>query len=82
MKAYVADYIEWEDHVSHADSGWKSKKDVSGLDVAVCKTVGFVIKENQKAVTLVGSLAESDVDGEIVIIKSCIKKRERIWPKT
>ncbi len=72
------DYIEWFDHTSHSTVGWKSKEDINDLDVALCKSVGFVLKENKKSVTLVSSLADDDMDGEICIIKSCIKTRERL----
>jgi hypothetical protein len=72
------DYIEWWDHTSHGQVGWKSKEDMDGLDVALCKSVGFVLKENKKSITLVASLADDDMDGEVCIIKSCIKTRERL----
>ena len=80
-KALVAEYIEWSDHVSLAESGWKSKKDAMGLTATICKTVGFVIRETRTEVNLVSSIADDHVDGEVCIIKACIVKREKLWPK-
>lgn len=77
----TADYIEWSDHVSLDETGWKSKKDATDLSPTVCKSVGFVVKENSKELVLVSSIADDHVDGEVCIIKSCITRRERIWPK-
>ena len=79
-KALVAEYIEWSDHVSLAESGWKSKKDATDLTATICKSVGFVAKETAKEIVLVSSIADDHVDGEVCIIKACIVTRQKIWP--
>jgi hypothetical protein len=74
----VIEYIEWEDHVSLAESGWKSRDDAHGLTAEVCKSVGFILRENAKEIVLVSSLAGHQVDGEVCIIKKTIVRRERL----
>lgn len=77
-----AEYVEWEDHVSLADSGWKPIKDAEDLTPAICKSVGFVLKETSRHIILISTLDGGDHgDGEVCIIKSTIVKREKIWPK-
>lgn len=80
-KPIVAEYIEWGDHVSLAEAGWKDHKDAHELTPAICKSVGFLIRETATDLTIVGSIADEQVDGEILIIKNCIIKRVRIWPQ-
>lgn len=72
------EYIEWEDHVSLAESGWKDKSDAHSLKAEVCKSVGFILRENSKEIVLVASIAGHQVDGEVCIIKKTIVKRERL----
>lgn len=77
-RALQIQYIEWEDHVSLADSGWKDRADAHGLSPEICKSVGFLIRETPKHVILVSSMTGSQVDGEICILKNCIVKREKL----
>lgn len=72
------DYIEWEDHVSLDESGWKDSSDAHGLRAEVCKSVGFILRENTKEIVLVASIAGHQIDGEVCILKSCIVKREKL----
>lgn len=72
------EYIEWEDHVSLAESGWKDKKDAHDLSPEICKTVGFVLRETSKHVILVSSFSGHQVDGEVCILKNCITFRRSL----
>lgn len=74
----IIEYIEWDDHASLDQTGWKSRKDASALGPEVCKSVGFILRENAKEIVLVASVAGGDVDGEVCILKNCITKRERL----
>ena len=74
----AVEYIEWEDHVSLDESGWKAKKEARNLTAEICKSVGFILKENSKEIVLAASLAGDHVDGEVCIIKANITKRERL----
>ncbi len=71
-------YVEWLDHTSHGDSGWQSRADLDALDVALCKSVGFVLKETKTTITLVSSLADDVADGSVCIVKSCIRVKEKL----
>jgi hypothetical protein len=71
-------YVEWLDHTSHGDTGWQSREALNELDVAVCKSVGFVLKETKTTITLVSSLADDVADGSVCIVKSCIRVKEKL----
>ncbi len=75
-KLSAVEYIEWEDHVSLAESGWKDKRDAHELSPEICKSVGFVLRETSKHVVLVSSVSGHQIDGEVCILKNCIIARK------
>ena len=74
-------WIEWDD--SHSGRGWQDIETARGnCDALLCRSVGWVIAETRTHVMLAGSVslggpdgAVSQVNGEITIPKSAIKKR-------
>jgi len=70
--------IYWEDAISPS-YGWT---DINELDnsLAECVSVGFVIEENDKTITIVSSLTGdkeiTEVDGTLILNKTWIKRRE------
>ena len=70
--------IHWEDAITPTD-GWT---DISELvsELADCVSVGFVVEENDKTITIVSHISGddegTDIDGSLVLDKSWIKYRQ------
>lgn len=82
-------YVEWLDHVSFTTSTWRSEDEFDDLSPIRCETVGWIIKETDDFIIVIGTRNEptnKDIDteheenylGDILILKSAITKRERI----
>ena len=74
MKLYL---IEWRD--SKSVQGWRHYEDIN-LEPLLCTTVGFVVAEDDKDITVGASFCEaSEAYAEIVTIpKECIVKKKLI----
>lgn len=73
-----AAYIEWLDsHSTHLPGTWHEPEALSNK-ITVIYSVGFILKESSKSVTLVSSVTEGQVAGDITIPKVAIIKRKRI----
>jgi hypothetical protein len=70
--------INWEDAITPT-SGWTNINDIDN-DLADCISIGLIIEENDKTITLVshisGSDTQVDIDGSLVLDKSWIKYRK------
>jgi hypothetical protein len=70
--------INWEDAITPT-SGWTNIKELEN-DLADCISIGLVVEENDKTITLVshisGSDTQVDIDGSLVLDKSWIKYRK------
>jgi hypothetical protein len=70
--------INWEDAISPT-SGWTNIKELEH-NLADCISIGLVVEENDKTITLVshisGSDIQVDIDGSLVVDKSWIKFRK------
>lgn len=68
-------YVEWEDACSF-DNTWGPKQRYEGhLDYI--QSVGFVVAETKKSITLCASKAQSgNYCSDITIPKSCIRKKK------
>lgn len=70
-------YVEWDDH--HASGAWRE-----GVEHAPskCASVGWLIKEDRKAISLVSSVSldhDSNTTGNSqYILKNCITKRKLV----
>ena len=78
------EYIEWFDHVSLGDE-WEDidKAAAEKLAPLVCRSVGWVVAEDARAVKLVANLdGEPDTAdhgfGMFVILKAAIKRRRKL----
>ena len=70
--------INWEDAITPT-SGWTNIKELENI-LADCISIGLVVEENDKTITLVshisGSDTQVDIDGSLVLDKSWIKYRK------
>jgi hypothetical protein len=73
--------VEWEDHAG--SDGWCSLHDAqaSNDDGMLCVSVGFLIAESKKRITIAASIGcpspvkpEPDVAGQMTIARALIKK--------
>ena len=70
--------INWEDAITPT-SGWTNIKELENT-LADCISIGLVVDENDKTITIVshisGSDTQVDIDGSLVLDKSWIKYRK------
>ena len=70
--------INWEDAITPT-SGWTNINDLDN-ELADCISIGLVVEENEKSITIVshisGSDIQVDIDGSLVLDKSWIKFRK------
>lgn len=86
MSKIKAEYFEWWDHCSISGQGGGAWMKTATLDnvASRCKSIGFVVKEDKKNVTICSGYDATDGDGVdtvkdvSLIVKSCIIKRKRI----
>lgn len=57
---------------------WSKTSEIEGMEPVIVKTIGWVVKETDKFVTVVSSTEENHVGGDVLILKSCIKKRKNV----
>ena len=50
--------------------------EADALTPALVRSVGWVIKETEDSIVLVSQNGENEIDGEICIVKVCIKHRK------
>lgn len=70
-------YVEWLDHVSFTESTWRDEDEYKDLNPATCKSVGWILREDDKMMVLVQNIHQSDefedkYCGEMGILKGCI----------
>lgn len=70
-------YIEWNDSHSTAEGTWHVRKEISNCPAKV-RSVGYVLKESKRAITLVSSVSPGEFAGDITIPKLAILKQKRI----
>ncbi len=70
--------IQWDDHCSAGD-GWHKPADSRDCPLK-CESVGFVVKENKKYLTLAQNRGNENrtVGDLMVLVKSCITKRKTL----
>ena len=80
-------FVEWLDHCSVSSTHWVSMQEIMDLTPVVAHTVGWVVKETDEYLVIVATLQhvedgtdanDQDADGELLILKSCIKRREKL----
>ena len=70
--------VEWYDHCSFTTATWRSKEEYDSLNPPLCKTVGWVLKEDKQMMILVSTWQESEefddqFVGDMAILKGVIK---------
>lgn len=75
-------YLEWHDSSSLGGSVWHHGDDVKRCSLTKCYSIGWILAENDKLITLVSSIAETggepDYSRDITIPKACVTKRRRL----
>ena len=73
--------VVWKDAQSIASLGrWVDPGDVETLDLAVCKSVGWIFRESAEGLILFAHDAGDQLGGELCIPKSCIVSVEELAP--
>lgn len=67
--------VEWIDSCSIRGGHWHPHEDAQQLSVDEIKSVGWILKEDKKAIVLVPHAAAHSVGGEICIPKVAITRR-------
>jgi hypothetical protein len=75
MAKFECIYLEWEDAVAEADWG-----EVTEAGLFKCKTLGFVVAENDKAICVAAVVSEEDnqCNAKIHIPKAWITVEKRL----
>lgn len=76
-------YVEWVDHCSFTVAQWRTKEEYNVLEPPLCKTVGWILKEDKDMMIVVQTHQEhEELDdqfvGEMCILKGCIKFMKEI----
>ena len=67
--------IEWIDASSFSGGDWKDREQIQDLEPTQIMSVGWVIREDTKSVTLCPHMSEHQGYGEMAISKSAIVKK-------
>ena len=74
--------VFWLDHCSSNASGWKDRAELEQVTPVLIVSCGWIIREDKKHIVMAAhiNLDESgkvghSADGDVCILKSCIKKR-------
>ena len=74
-----AEWIEWSDHKSFEDGAWQDGETVQQEKPVLVVTLGFVIKETDYFLNVVGTWESSgQMSGGHSLLKSAIKSRRPI----
>ena len=65
-------YIEWEDAVGGGTS-WRPPDEIRIKPVMI-RSVGFVLAESKRSITLVGCVGQTNVSDDNTIPRSCIRQ--------
>ena len=84
MKNFKIEYIEWMDHCSSSNAGWKLQNDLD-LEPMKIVSVGVVLKETKQYVVIAGTMDIDESNStnhtytcEMCILKKCIVRRETL----
>lgn len=74
--------VDWLDHVSSGEIGWKRWKDTVKQQVCLVHSVGFVVSDGDDFLTLAAHVMPEDGtnDGDVTIHKSAIKRIVDLLP--
>lgn len=72
-------YVEWLDHAS-SEMQWNNKETRTLTEPFLVRTLGFLLEETDQHIVLVMSHTgeEETFFGEVLILKSCIKKKRTV----
>jgi hypothetical protein len=74
--------IRWEDACSYDEGGWISWEKVQAAELSFIQSTGFVAKETDKYIVLVGSICEEDgtAGSDVCIPKANIVELTELTP--
>ena len=77
--------IDWDDHWSFIRDSWRGIEEMEAQPDSVrCSSIGYVIKETKRSVTISGTVcygdegALSSTRGEQIVLKRCIVRRRNL----
>lgn len=70
--------VEWLDSASLTGGVWRDTNDVADLKPTRMRSVGWVLREDGESIVLIGHIASHQVSGDLVIPKTCIKRRYKL----
>jgi hypothetical protein len=74
--------VEWIDSCTHKDGRWIDKCNIKDLETAGGCSVGVMVKENNKQITIAQSMGDYEASGLMSIPKGCIKKITQLYVNT
>ena len=77
MKKDKIVYVEWVDS-SSLRGVWHGVSEIIESGDVICRSVGYLVHEDDKALTIAAHKGTSDFAGEMRIPKGCIRKRKLI----
>jgi len=73
--------LEWEDSQSLIYNVWNDKADIVNQECPRIATIGFVLHEDKEKIIVAASKGGDQASGDMVIPKSAIRKRRRLYMK-
>jgi hypothetical protein len=77
MKRFKKMHVKWLDSAIRAP-GWELRRKTTPIPPVPCETVGFVVDETKKYITLALSINPVQVWARTTIPKCCITKMKRL----
>lgn len=71
------EYVEWLDSHSTSDGAWHTAREIGRHPMKI-RSIGWVLRETKRSLTLVAHLASEQFSGDMVIPKVAIVKRKKI----
>lgn len=72
--------IDWVDSCSNGGV-WHSADEVRSSEPSACRSVGWVVREDRRALVLASHLSPHQMSGDMCIPKKAITRRRRIAGK-
>lgn len=69
-------YVKWIDSVVAEGRGWVFKEEFEELEPSTCETVGWLLRDMKKYITVVQNDSDNELLGVITIAKVCILEQK------
>jgi hypothetical protein len=79
VKRYPCERITWRDHCEASGGAWCAPADWAKAKPVIVVSIGWTVRETKTFLVSVPQIASNGYTGQpLVIVKSCITKRQRI----